>query len=386
MKDKNRSGKDRLKEAGKKAAGKTSSTVGRAASNTKQGITDSASAVAGIAQDGSKKTVEKTVGAARLARSGSRRVSDATASVANAVLETSQGILASHLSTDLNGLLQEVVKGSSTIYDKAMDAVYNATSIGGGNHRMFDGGHTIGGAWEAVRGASEDDNIAQEAWGFIQGLLRDGTTSKGLPFRNWDKATYDQVSGWLDTNFHIPKNWFNDLNSYDAAELLGGAIGVVALALNWERAETEQFARFVGSMGLASVISANPLLMIVTVVSLAKAFHKAHQTGEYAEFVDGQFRGAVGTGTTLAAVSLIGVAVGHVGVALLAGLVTGVLVNKATKHVSVTQVGQFLAEQAYAAASELKAISSKACTEAETSLTDRGVFLDVPAQIPLRNG
>ena len=310
MKDRMRSGKDRLKEASKKAAGKTSSTIGKAASNTKQGITDSASAVAEIAQDGSKKTVEKTVEMVNRVRSGSKRVSDATASIADGVQETTQGILASHLSADLNVLLQEVVKGSSTIYDKAMDAVYNATSIGGGNHRLFDGGHTIGGAWEAVRGASEDDNIAQEAWGFIQGLLRDGTTSKGLPFANWDKTTYDQVSGWLDNTFNIPKDWFYDLNSYDAAELLGGAIGAVVLALNWKRADTEQFARFVGSMGLASVISANPLLMIVTVVSLAKAFHKAHQTGEYAEFVDGQFRGAMGSGAALAAVSLIGVAGG----------------------------------------------------------------------------
>ena len=253
-------------------------------------------------------------------------------------------------------------------------ARYITEHIGGGNHRMFDGGHTIGGAWEAVRGASEDDNITQEAWGFIQGLLRDGTTSKGLPFANWDKGTYDQVSGWLDSTFHIPKKWFYDLNSYDAGELLGGAIGVVALVLNWNRADTERFARFAGSMGLASVISANPLLMVVTVVSLAKAFHKAHETGEYAEFVDGQFRGAMGTGATLAAISLIAVAGGPAGTPLMAGLVAGVLVNKATKHVSVTQIGQFLAEQASAAASELKAISSTARTEAE------------PDQIALRNG
>ncbi len=246
-----------------------------------------------------------------------------------------------------------------------MDARYITEHIGGGNHRMFDGGHTLDGAWEAVRGASEDDNIMQEAWGFLQGLLRDGTTSKGLPFANWDKATYDQVSGWLDNTFNIPKDWFYDLNSYDAAELLGGAIGAVALALNWNRADTEQFSRMAGSMGLASVISANPLLMIVTVVSLAKAFHKAHQTGEYAEFVDGQFRGAMGTGATLAAVSLIGVSGGPAGGALLAGLVTGVLVNKATKHVSITQVGQFMAQQASAAAAELK--SNLTQTESESA-------------------
>ena len=343
-----------MKKASKKAADKTSSAVGKAASTTKQAVTDSASAVAGAAQEGSKMTIEKTVEAARLVGSGSKRVTDATGSLANAVLATSQGVLASHLAQDLNDALQKLVEGSSSIYDKAMDAEYIKTSIGGGNHRMFDGGHTLDGAWEAVRGASEDDNIAQEAWGFIQGLLRDGTTSKGLPFANWDKGTYDQVSGWLDNTFNIPKDWFYDLNSYDAAELLGGAIGAVALALNWNRADTDQFARFVGSMGLSSVISANPLLLIVTVVSLAKAFHKVHETGEYAEFVDGQFKGAMGTGATLAAVSLVGAASGPAGVALLAGLATGILVNKATQHVSVTQIGQFLAQQASVAATELK--------------------------------
>ncbi len=318
-----------------------------------------------MAQDGTRKTVDKTAEGAKLVRSGSKRVTEATSSLASAVLETSQGLLTSSLAQDLNSTIEGLVKGGPSIYDNAMDAVYKATHIGGGNHRMFDGGHTLDGAWEAVRGASENDNIMQEAWGFLQGLLRDGTTSKGLPFANWDKATYDQVAGSLKENFNIPKDWFYDLNSYDAAELLGGAIGAVALALNWSRADTEQFSRMAGSMGLASVISANPLLMIVTVVSLAKAFHKAHQTGEYAEFVDGQFRGSMGTGATLAAVSLIAAAGGPVGTPLLAGLVAGVLVNKATKHVSVTQIAQFMAEQASVAATELK--SNLTQTESESA-------------------
>ena len=357
-----------MKDAGKNTVDKTSSVVGKAASDTKQKVEEAASAVAGAAQEGSRMTVDKTVEAAKLVRSSSRRVTDATTSVAGALLETSQGVLASRLSQDLNEYLEGLVKGSKTIYDSAMDAEYIKTSIGGGNHRMFDGGHTLDGAWEAVRNASEDDNIAQEAWGFIQGLLRDGTTDKGLPFANWDKATYDQVAGSLKENFNIPKDWFYDLNSYDAAELLGGAIGAVALALNWSRADTEQFARFAGSMGLSSVISANPLLMVVTVVSLAKAFHKAHETGEYAEFVDGQFRGAMGTGATLVAISLIAAASGPVGTPLLAGLVAGVLANKATKHVSVTQIGQYLAQQASVVATDIKSNLS----QTESDSTDLG--------------
>ena len=355
MKDKVRSGAGRVRKAGKKAAEKTSSVAGKAASDTKQKVSDSAPVVARVAQDGSRIAVDKSVEAARLVRSSSKRVSNATASIAGALMETSQGVLASHLAQDLNGVLQKMVEGSSTIYDKAMDARYVTEHIGGGNHRLFDGGHTIGGAWNAVTDASQDDGIVQEAWGYLQGLLRDGTTAKGLPFANWDKATYDQVSGWLDSTFHIPKDWFYDLNSYDAAELLASSIGVVALALNWNRADTEQFSRMVGSMGLSAVITANPWLLIVSVVALAKAFHKAYQTGDYAELVDGQFRGAMGTGATLAAISLVAAAGGPVGVPLLAGLATGILVNKATNSVSVTQIGRVMARQASAAAAELKA-------------------------------
>ena len=355
MKDKMRSGAGRVRNAGKRAAEKTYSIAGKAASDTKQKVSDSAPVVARVAQDGSRAAVDKSVEAARLVCSGPKRASDATSSVAGALLETSQGLLASNLSQDLNNVIQNLVEGGSTIYDKAIDARYITEHMGGGNHRLFDGGHTIGGAWNAVTDASQDDGIVQEAWGYLQGLLRDGTTAKGLPFANWDKATYDQVSGWLDSTFHIPKDWFYDLNSYDAAELLAGSIGVVALALNWNRADTEQFSRMVGSMGLSAVISANPVLLIVSVVALAKAFHKAHQTGEYAELVDGQFRGAMGTGATLAAVSLVAAAGGPVGVPLLAGLATGILVNKATNRVSVTQIGQVLAQQASVAASELKA-------------------------------
>ncbi len=271
--------------------------------------------------------------------------------------ESTQGLLASNLSDDLNGVLQNMVDGSATIYDRAMDAEYVATHVGGAYHRLFDGGHTITGAFNAARGASPDDNIIQEAMGTVQGLLRDGSTPMGLPFKTWDKGTFDHVASVLESNFHIPKGWFYDLNTYDAAELLGSTIGIVALALNWNRAETESFARLVGSMGISAAIGANPLLLIVTVVALAKAFHKARETGEYAEFVDGVLKGGVGAGATLTAVSLVGVAGGPAGAAVLVGLTTGVLVHAATKNVSVVQISQFVSEQVPAAAAEARQLA-----------------------------
>lgn len=164
-------------------------------------------------------------------KTGSRKAQDSAISLADGLLTTTQGLLASDLSRDLNELVHDLVRGSATIYDKAMDAGYLATGIGGGNHRLFDGGHTIAGAVKAVRDASPDDTIIEEAMGFLQGIFRDMSTPKGLPLANWDKETYDQVSEFLQSEFRIPKEWFYGLNSYDVSQLLGGVIGVVSVVL-----------------------------------------------------------------------------------------------------------------------------------------------------------
>ena len=109
-------------------------------------------------------------------------------------------------------------------------------------------------------------------------------------------------------------------------------------------------------MGLSAVFSANPLLLILTVVAMARAFHVAHRSGEYTEFVDGQFKGVVGAGATIGAVTVVGIAGGPAGVALIAGLVTGILVNGAMKDVSIVQVSKVVARQAAATASEAKGL------------------------------
>ena len=179
----------------------------------------------------------------------SKKSLDSTRHNADGLLSTTQGLLASSLSTDLNGLLASIVEGPANIYDKAMDAECLSTYIGGGNHRLFDGGHSILGAVRAVRDASPDDTIVDEAMGLLLGLPWDMTTRKGLPLANRDKATHDDVAGYLASEFGIPKDWLCDLNSYDAPQLLGGVIGVVATALFWNRADTESFPRLVGGDG-----------------------------------------------------------------------------------------------------------------------------------------
>ena len=267
-------------------------------------------------------------------------------------------------------MLADLAKGTATIYDKAMDATYLATNIGGGNHRLFDGGHTIAGAFEAVKGASTEDSVIQEGLGYVQGMFRDLTTSKGLPLANWDKATYDQVASFLESRFHLSREWFSDLTTYEAPELIGGSIGILAVVFQWNRGDTESFSRMVGSMGMAAALSANPLLLVITVVAMARAFQRARADGKYGDLVDGSVRGAVVATLTIVTVAQVTTLGGPVGLSFLASLVVGILASravsrvsvaditiKAVSRVSVGDVSRVLAERANAAAVEIGSLA-----------------------------
>ena len=317
----------------------------------------------------SQRAADVTHATAIRVRDGSRTAWEVTTSIATTLIGTTQGILSLRLSEGLNELLQDMVNRSASIYDGAI--------VAGDSPGPLDGGPTIVEAARAT-GASPEDGIVREALGTVQGLFRGATPIGGLPFANWDGATFDRAAGALESAFHIPKRWFYDLSTYDAAELLGGAIGAVALTFSWNRAQTETFARLVGGLGLSAVVSANPLLLIVTVAALAKAFHKANSTGEHAELVDGQLRGGVGAGATLSAVALVGASGGPAGAAVLAGLTAGILANRLARRVSVAQISRFLAGKTTVVAAEARTMIAQQRVDS----SERYVFLE-PAGHPL---
>lgn len=291
----------------------------------------------------SSRVMSKSTGKAILEHVSSTHESAAKAGkrVTNHTVIFINAILASDFSKSVESWLGHMFnEGIPSIYDKAVDAVYNATYIGGGHlHRLFDGSHTLWGMWDKVKDASPDDTFLQEIVGYSTALGKDLSSSVGIPLFDWSKSSYDQMASALNDTFYIPRSWFSDLLHVNATELIGTSIGTIAVALNWNKKQVKEFSSLAGSLGISSIASANPVLAVVALTTLAKSFADAKQKGDYSEFINGLAKGGVGTGAFLATASAIS---GPVWVGLLAGTCVGAVVHKSMGTVQISEIKTFI--------------------------------------------
>ena len=170
--------------------------------------------------------------------------------------------------------LGELTKSSATIYDKALDAEYLKTHIGGGDHRLFDGGHDVIRAWDKVRQAAPDDSFQQEVLGYVSALWKDVTTVKGLPFTTVSKENF---ASWVEALDWIPgvdRKYLYDLCSFDAMEILSTALGAVGVLFALKKEDQKMLAKILGSMSIVSILSANPIMGIFVIGAAGYAFKK----------------------------------------------------------------------------------------------------------------
>jgi hypothetical protein len=246
-------------------------------------------------------------------------------------------LLASDAARSIDGWLRDMVESSATVYDKALDGIYieamreGATQALGGSyyHRLFDGGHDLGSAWQKVRDALPDDTFGQEVSGYISALWNDVVTPMGLPVVTFDKASFDAVAGQLHDTFGVSYGWVADLASFTATEGFGALIGGVALTLKWNDAQAEEFAEIVGALGVAAMVSANPILAVVVILGAARTFQLSHRERSMKAALKGLAAGSTVSGSLLATALAVG---GPVWIGIIAGIVVSILVEKAHQH------------------------------------------------------
>jgi hypothetical protein len=186
-------------------------------------------------------------------------------------------------------ITKKVTHGTATIYDKALDAEYLRSHIGGGYHRFFDGGHDLISAWERAKEASTDDTFVQEVIGYSTAIWKDAVTKMGLPFVTLDQASFniwaDKVTQMIPG---VNKAHLYDLLSFDAMELFSTGLGAVGVIFCLNKQDQKRLSEILASMGVISILSLNPIMGFFVIAITAYAyFVKKTQFDKIAMFKSG---------------------------------------------------------------------------------------------------
>jgi len=208
-------------------------------------------------------------------------------------------------------------------YDKAVDALYNTTRIGGPQyHHLVDGQHSLFGALSAVKDVSADDIFAREFVEAGEHLLRDTASISGSNILfNIKPETFDALADMVDGT-GITKAYLADAFTINGSELLGGAIALGASVITAKIGSSKQLSRLSSALLVSGFAAANPLMMSVAGSAMAFSLYKS---GNKKQCLVQAGKGALVSGSVLVATNIIG---GPVWWTCLTAMGTAVVVGK----------------------------------------------------------
>jgi hypothetical protein len=232
----------------------------------------------------------------------------------------------------------------SDIYTKAMDGLdylkglkFGVDYIAPLLHRIFEG-HTIASSWRAARDALPDDTFTEEVIGWIKALATDVVTPAGLPIMELSPGQFEALKG-LASKFQIPEEWLRDSLTYTGTEIVGAMLPGIAAALNWRERDAEEFARMAGGSIISAVISANPILAVISIALLARAYHLGRFGDGQSHWAKGLARGGIATGAVLAGSAMVG---GPTAIGLIAGAGLYFAISKSRKSINADEAAEWL--------------------------------------------
>ena len=248
------------------------------------------------------------------------------------------GLLAIPYGKQLEKFFSNIIEETPTVYDKAIDKFYNDTGIGSYLHRLFDNSHSPILMWEKVKNTLPDDSNFEELKNYFISMAKDLQTPMGIPLHNIeDKVSYDKLASTISEKFFIKKSWLYDLQTVNLLEVFSSTLGVVALFFGWKKKDKQEFAELCASLGLAGAVGANPILLIISIVSLAKSYT---QNKNKNKFKTGTLKGFVGMGSFIMTASLFSSPL----IGIIIGLAVAVSVKKSLKKMDYQEVYDWFKE------------------------------------------
>jgi hypothetical protein len=144
----------------------------------------------------------------------------------------------------------------ATLASRAMDAEYLRTYIGGGWHRLYDGGHSLAGSWKAVSTSVPDLSALDQLGIWANEYWKDLITTRGMPIILLDHA--DQIS-----------EYFKHLDCVNVAQVIGGEVCGVSIYCNWN--DPAKLVVSATATECSGIVLANVVSPLVSLIALGRA-------------------------------------------------------------------------------------------------------------------
>lgn len=180
----------------------------------------------------------------------------------------------------------------STVASRAMDAEYLRTHIGGNWHRLYDGGHTLAGSWNAVHEALPDLSALNQLGAWADEYWKDLITTRGMPIVALDHA--DVVS-----------EYFKHLDSVNVAQLLGGDLIGVSIYCNWN--DPAKLVASAASNDLSGIVYANVIAPLVSLIGLGRAYYllKQSEQDDLRNLIEPALKGLTRSGASVLLITVV---------------------------------------------------------------------------------
>jgi hypothetical protein len=227
----------------------------------------------------------------------------------------------------------------SNVYTKALDGSYvdglrpGAEYVSPLVHRLF-GGHTPAEAWELACQALPNDRFNEEFVGCFFALGSDFASVTGLPLTTFSQEGFAKFSEYLQ-GLGLSQDWIIDALHQNAVELLAVALPSIGAVMAFSRKDQQQFARIVGSLGIAAIVSANPLAGLAMLIMAAVAFRRAKRADELSAAMKDAGQGAAIGGMAIAVSTIVG---GPAIVGIVAAIAASIAVRQAVTKIPVAEL------------------------------------------------
>jgi hypothetical protein len=191
-----------------------------------------------------------------------------------------------------NWLSDHLSNQRATLASKAMDAEYIRTHIGGGWHRLYDGGHSLAGSWKAVSSSVPDLSALDQLGVWANEYWKDLITTRGMPILILDHA--DRVS-----------EYFKHLDCVNVAQAIGGEVYGVSIYCNWN--DPAKLVASATATECSGIVFANVVSPLVSLIALGRAYFliRKSEQDHLQNLISPALKGLTRSGATILLITVI---------------------------------------------------------------------------------